>query len=119
MCPGANTIIQNVAFGVKWAQSRLVYSLTIDVVVVCSETHHVTTYNLLVKQAVAVLVMSDGLSQDGFLDTFSTFPTLLPVIAVHLGAEANELGHLLALQLVLKLSKDHMVGCGEEGMVGW
>ena len=49
MCPSTNTIIQNVPFGVKWAQSRLMHSLTIDTMIVRPETHHVTTHNLLVK----------------------------------------------------------------------
>ena len=80
---------------------------------------HVASVDLLAEQAIAVVIVGDGVAQDRAVNAFRSPVTSLSGIRIHFAPQADELSHDPAPQFVFKLSNHFLVRSRVERVVGW
>ena len=116
---GGNSVGEDVPLSVEGGKRYFPGGLTIDLVLVASQTGHVTSEDLLVEQALLVVFVGDGVAQNRPCDAFRSFPAVVSDVRVHLAPQADEVSHNLATQFVFELSNDFLVRRRVQRVVGW
>ena len=116
---GRDAVWKNITLHVQWRECDFPHRLTVNLMLMTSQAGHGASVDLLAEQAIAVVIVGDGVAQDRAVHAFRSPVTSLSGIRIHFAPQADELSHDPALQFVFKLSNHFLVRSRVERVVGW
>ena len=116
---GRDAVFEDVALRVQWRECDFPHRLTVNLMLMTSQAGHGASVDLLVEQAIAVVIVGDGVAQDRAVHAFSSSVISLSGVGIHFAPQADELSHDPAPQFVFELSNHFLVHSRVERVVDW
>ena len=116
---GRYTVFEDVALRIQWRECDFSHRFTVNLMLMTSQAGHCASVDLLVEQAIAVVIVGDGVAQDRAVHAFCSSVISLSGVRIHFAPQTDELSHDLARQFVFELSNHFLVHSRVERVVDW
>ena len=95
---GRDAVFENVALRIQWRECDFPHRLTVNLMLMTSQAGHVASVDLLAEQAIAVVIVGDGVAQDRAVNSLRSPVTSLSGVRIHFAPQADELSQKLNME---------------------